>query len=494
MSLTPASRRRARRTGIAAAVTAASLFSGLGASMAQAAPAAARPGATHPSDTDRPDLVAALSGYTNVWQSSGVNDLHGTVKNARVLRWDDMLVSWINQHATAGQQFRALQNSAYTGADGSGYDQSITIADGLGQTLGRYYAEGRISGKLPLTTALINSETGTTGAYVSTGTAKATFSHPRPYLAPSPTSPVVAGDDQACAPSKINASSQTPIRIGMPWADKQGRLRITRVAPTVDTTHAFAAGDVKLDPGYGTPGLCTGGSFPSGHTTTAYQAGLTLATLLPQLAPSILARTSEAGTNRLVLGVHYPLDIIGGRIDGEAALAARWSDPSFRAQVLEPARKELVNYLQLRCGAKLSVCIAHDRPYVDNPFAGHRVPGGSAQIVTNRVSAVRVYTERLGYGFAPVGSTRLAPSVPTDAAALLRTTFPTLTDAQRMAVLAQTETRSGNPLDTTASHRNGTAPASWQRLNLAAAMSATVVVRHGQARVVAVGGQPRVVR
>lgn len=489
MTLITASRRRARRTGLAATITAVSLVSGLGASMAQAAPAT-----TYPSDSTRPDLVAALSGYTNLWQPSGLNDLHGTVKNARVLRWDDRMVSWINQNATAKQQFRALQNSAYTSADGSGYDQSITIADGLGQNLGRYYAEGRISGKLPLVTALINSETGTAGAYVSTGTAKATFSHPRPYLAPSATSPTVAGDEAACAPSKINASSQTPIRLGMPWAGKDGRLRITRVPATVDTTHAFSTSDVKLDPGYGSQGLCTGGSFPSGHTTTAYQAGLTLATLLPQLAPSILARTSEAGTNRLVLGVHYPLDIIGGRIDGEAALASRWSDPVFRTQVLEPARRELVNYLQLRCGATLSVCIAHDRPYVDNPFGGRRVPGGTAQIVTNRASAVRVYTERLGYGFAPVFSTRLAPSVPANAAALLRTTFPSLTDAQRTAVLAQTETRSGNPLDTTRSHLRGTAPASWQRLNLAAAMTATVVVRHGHAQVVAVGGQPRVLR
>lgn len=471
--------------GLFAAATAVALLASSAATSAQAV--------TYTSDT-RPDLVPALSGYTDLWQPSGLNDLHGTVKDAATLQWNDRLASWINQHATANQKFRALQNAAYLASDGSGYDQSITIADGLGKNLGAIYAQGRIDGSLPKTTALINSSTGTTGAYVSTGTAKATFSYPRPYLPGSASATAVSGDDAACAPDVVNGSSVTPIRKGKSWASADGTLKITRVPDATDTTHAFATTDVVLSAGYGTKGICTGGAFPSGHTTTAYQAGITLATLLPELAPQILARASEAGNNRVVLGVHYPLDIIGGRMNGEIALASRWSDASFRTDVLEPARAELVSYLESKCGNTLARCIASDTPYTDNPYGGARIPGGTDQIVTNRKSAVKVYTERLSYGFAPTSSTRQSASVPDGAESLLLTTFPTLTDAQRRSVLAQTEIRSGNPLDTTSTSRHGTAPGSWQRLNLAAAMSATVLVsRDGRVRVLGTGGPAKVI-
>ena len=477
------------RRGRALAATAATLalLASTGLTNAQAA-------TSYPSDTAKPDLMPALSGYSDLWQSSGLNDLHGTVKNSTVLQWNDRVTSWINQHATAKQQFRALQNSNYLASDGSGYDQSISIADGLGKKLGALYAQGRIEKKLPLVAALINSSTGATGAYVSTGAAKAAFSYPRPYLNGDPAAAAVTGDADGCAPSKVNSSSLVAIRKGKAWADAKGNLRITRVPAATDTTHAFAAGDVVMDPGYGSVGLCTGGGYPSGHTTTAYEAGITLATLLPELAPEILTRASEAGNNRIVLGVHYALDIVGGRINGELALAARWSDKAFRTGVLEPARAELVSYLQSRCGAKLAVCIARDKAYADNPYGGAKVPGGTSQMVTNRRSAVKVYTERLGYGFAPVRSTRQSASVPATASSLLLSTFPKLTAKQRRAVLAQTEIASGHPLDTTWSSRHGTAPGSWQRLNLAAAMSATVrVYRDGHVKVLSTGGQPKLI-
>jgi membrane-associated phospholipid phosphatase len=61
-------------------------------------------------------------------------------------------------------------------------------------------------------------------------------------------------------------------------------------------------------------GLRTNGSFPSGHTNHGYAQGTVLATLLPELAPQILARASEYGDNRLVTGFHYPLDVMGGRM------------------------------------------------------------------------------------------------------------------------------------------------------------------------------------
>jgi membrane-associated phospholipid phosphatase len=444
----------------------------------------------YPSDSAKPDLVSLLNGYDQYWKSSGTNDLHGTVLDAATLAKNDQLTSWINQNATKAQQLKALQDSEYQNATNTAYDQSSTVSQGLGDALEKIYVDGRNAGKLPLTSALINSSNGTAGAYVSTGDAKAHYSYPRPYLPGTTTATLPATDDQTnCAPTKVNATSLAANRAGKAWADASGTLTITRVPAVTDTTHEFSPNDVVLDAGYGTVGICTGGSYPSGHTTTAYEAGITLATLVPELAPELLARASEAGNDRIVLGVHYPLDIMGGRIDGEAALAARWSDTQYRTEVLEPARAELVSYLQQQCGDTLANCIAAEKAYTDDPYGGKAIPGGTAQIVTDRASAASVYRERMTYGFAQTGTTGLAASVPTGASNLLLTAFPTLTDAQRTSVLAQTEIASGYPLD-----QSGTASGSWERLDLAAATSATVAVSaDGTAKVLSTGGTARVV-
>ena len=446
--------------------------------------------ATYPSDTTAPDLVPLLSGYDALWTSSGANDLHGTVDDAATLAKNDELAVWINNNATAAEQFKAMQDSEYQTADNTAYDQSVTISDALGSLLGKLYVQGRNDGSLPLTSALVNATNGTSGAYVSTGTAKAHYSYPRPYLPSDASAAPVAGDAAGCAPSLENASSLQANRVGKAYADAQGNLTIKRVPDVTDTTKQFSSSNVALSAGYGTTGICTGGSFPSGHTTTAYQAGITLATLLPELAPEILARASEAGNDRIVLGVHYPIDIMGGRIDGEAALAARWSDTAYRQGVLEPARQELLSYLQAKTGESLDAAIAGETAYQSNPYGGKAMPGGTAQIVTDRSSAVKVYTERMTYGFdQAAGKAGQPASVPAGADNLLLTAFPTLTDAQRTSILAQTEIASGYPLDGT-----GTAAGSWERLNLAAATSATVhLAANGAVQVMSTGGTASVV-
>ncbi len=473
--------RRARLLGAASVVAVAAVL------VAGALAAVTQP--RFPSDGSKPDPVALLAGYDSIWLSDGADDLHGTVRDPAVLRHDDRLAVWINRNATAAERFLALQDSEYQNAQGTAYDQSITVSTGMGAVLGKAYVKGMESGALPLTKALINSSNGTSGAYLGSGAAKAAFSHPRPYLPSDADAAPVAGDSPGCAPARANASSQRGIRSGAPWADDRGDLLIARVPPVTDTTHQFSPNDVALDAAYGSTGLCLGGSFPSGHTMTAYQAGLTLATLLPELGPEILARASENGNNRIVLGVHYPLDVMGGRIAGEAALAARWSDAAYRAEVLQPARAELLAYLRKATGHSLAWAIRYQSPYRSDPYGGRSIPGGSAQRVVNRASAVEVFGERLTYGFPQSGPRGRPPSVPAGASNLLLTTFPTLTDAQRRSVLAQTEIPSGYPLD-----RSDAAGGSWQRLDLAAAMSATVVVAGDTVRVTATGGVARVIR
>jgi len=59
-------------------------------------------------------------------------------------------------------------------------------------------------------------------------------------------------------------------------------------------------------------------SFPSGHTTSAFSTATTLSLMYPKWYVIVPAFTwaSAVGYSRMHLGMHYPLDIIGGIIVG----------------------------------------------------------------------------------------------------------------------------------------------------------------------------------
>lgn len=84
---------------------------------------------SYPSDSDKPNLTTLLEGMNQLWESTGSNNLHGTVKNAAVLAHNDELAVWINNHATHAQQLKALQDANYTTYQ--------VASDGLGKRLAR---------------------------------------------------------------------------------------------------------------------------------------------------------------------------------------------------------------------------------------------------------------------------------------------------------------------------------------------------------------------
>ncbi len=57
-------------------------------------------------------------------------------------------------------------------------------------------------------------------------------------------------------------------------------------------------------------------SFPSGHTLHAVVFGLVAVNYYPQLAYIILPFTSMIGLSRVVLGLHYPSDVLAGALIG----------------------------------------------------------------------------------------------------------------------------------------------------------------------------------
>jgi subtilase-type serine protease len=131
-------------------------------------------------------------------------------------------------------------------------------------------------------------------------------------------------------------------------------------------------------------GLTTNPSFPSGHTTYAYTDSILLGMLTPELYQSSLSRGSQFANSRIVLGVHYPLDIIASRSLASYDVAQAFTNPLYinNAATTGPlsgsagtainlpslftsAAPELSSYLSAGCGASVASCAASQ----SNPYA-----------------------------------------------------------------------------------------------------------------------------
>ncbi len=430
----------------------------VGATVLTAAPALA---ADTPPGPDRTGLVSEFYEWWTPGAYDATDDstklataFRGDVTDAgaAVLAHNDEGVQGINHAGVADptQSLRALEDADMIWTE--------TLGDSLGPVLSGYFLDGVSAGELPLTTSVI--ETGEGNA--TTGTAKTDFNFPRPFLQTADKDRGGFGDRSRNGENDLKGLDP---QLDIARIPDQG-ARPDNGKPHSAGYDGFAGVGDK-----GVSGLNQ--AFPSGHTTYAYGISLQLAELLPELAPEIITRGSEAGNNRIVLGVHYPLDIIGGRIEGHVNTATQLADGDYIDSTLTPAREELVGYLEGRCdadghGVTLAECIedtgANDAGGYTNAFTDPV----STSPVTDRASALTAYEARMTYGFDRTSAGGQAARVPANAEKLLVTAFPELTDAQRRAVLAATEIDSGFPLDASSD--------GWARINLPAALSARVTV------------------
>ena len=409
----------------------------------------------------KPNITSLLGEYYNWWTPKKVvnntpqgDAFRGKVTDAgkSVLGQNDKTVVAINNKAAADT---TKVDGTYTQAERAALDASDGDAlriykDAFGPIIGQYVAEGVAQGELPKTSDLVFSKSSkdSFAGFVGTGSAKKDFNYPRPYF------------------NKENEGVDRTIG---------GDTDLNGLSPTLDIKRipminidGQEYGEDYTD--YQEPSQ----SFPSGHTTKTYNRGLGLATLLPELGPELVARAAEGGNNRVVLGVHYPLDIMGGHIAGQYGVATAVSDEKI-AQEGAAARAELVDYLTAQCkadnhGDTLDACITNTGANAANGYRNDFTDEVSTKPVTDRASALAAYKARMTYGFQATGTTGQAPVVPDSAVRMLDNVaaFKSLDSAQKKAVLAATEGDSGYPLDASSQ--------GWARVNLAAAYSAKVTL------------------
>ncbi|TXM64754.1 autotransporter outer membrane beta-barrel domain-containing protein [Methylobacterium sp. WL12] len=181
-------------------------------------------------------------------------------------------------------------------------------------------------------------------------------------------------------------------------------------------------------------GIATNPSFPSGHTQYAYTDGYLLAMLVPQQYQNMLLRASDYGNSRIVLGVHYPLDIIASRAFSAYDLAQAFTNPAYVNNaattgtainvpgLFTKAAAELQAYEAAQCGNTVAACAASAANTVNNPY----LPSAANQAL---------YQARLTYGLPTLtfaqAPREAAPANGPDASILLAPLYGGSTAAAR---------------------------------------------------------------
>jgi PAP2 superfamily len=268
---------------------------------------------------------------------------------------------------------------------------------------------------------------------------------------------------------------------GTPGADKYGDSRPFQTEPTIlpivgPDYFNVPAGNEVYNRGP-IMNLTDSPSFPSGHTTYGYMGSLLLAVLVPDRYQEMVVRAAEYGNDRIIIGAHYAMDVIGGRTIAaydlahllandpaymnrplkNVAMITATSEPQvpatigdFRAAVAN-ARADVTKALEAGCGETVAVCARQDTGRFNAPAMNE---------------AFYASTQTYGLGTAHPETADKAEDVATlapEAGYLLTLAFPKLSLEEANRILTETEGPGGGFLD------DGSAFGVYSRLNLYAA-------------------------
>ena len=206
-------------------------------------------------------------------------------------------------------------------------------------------------------------------------------------------------------------------------------------------------------------------SFPSGHTAYGYTEAVLLAVLVPERYQQEVTRAAEYGNDRIILGAHYAMDVIGGRTLALYDLAHLLAnDPLYVGQTrrhastigdyaaaVASARRTMTTILEAGCEDTVAACAAKDSGRFRNAAVNE------AFVEATLTYGLPVVNAATADGREDIS--RLAP----EAGHLLTAAFPFLTLDRADTLLTSTEGPGGGFLD------NGSGFGVYSRLNLAAA-------------------------
>ncbi|MFP7254863.1 phosphatase PAP2 family protein [Terribacillus goriensis] len=184
------------------------------------------------------------------------------------------------------------------------------------------------------------------------------------------------------------------------------------------------------------------GAFPSGHTSAAYLSSFGFAYATPERYAEFLTRAAQLGENRIVTGMHSPLDVIGGRIQSTAMTAYAYNLDQ-NQDVMDKAYNNAGEVFGELADAKgMSLYEYAHTVTEDYTFES----AYDEQKWEDHDANKAFYREKLTYGLPQNGVKGLDPVVPKGAEVLLETRQPYLSDEQRREVLYTTEIESGYPV------------------------------------------------
>jgi autotransporter-associated beta strand protein len=382
--------------------------------------------------------LALLSGYSLLWTTGATwNTGAPTTFGAPVLRANEDTVVDVTVDRTAAQEesayFTDRRNQSYTAINGLGaLAEAYRVAAGATTTINTVEVDANIAkyndvgtGGGVTTSSTVGNIVALVitlrGNYSSTTPAKNYFDSPRPWR---------VNDDFLVVPLGTESTGYYTTDLSDGTPNYAAGLTYFPLYETHDVVPPVLMAVRSTTP-------ASDGGFVSGHTNAGYLASFAMGYAMPAYLQSLLVNGSQIGQDRLVAGMHSPLDVIGGRMLSTALAASILSDPA-------NAALKAAAYTQGQ-----AFLAANGTTVQPLDAAAHR-------------KDKQLYRFRMTYGLPATGPCDVPAVVPKGAEVLLETRQPYLEAAQRREVLRTTAIDSGHVV---ADDAEG-----WGRLDLYAAV------------------------
>ncbi len=380
-----------------------------------------------------------------------------------------------------GQQLQALRDAFITGGNAAG------LADGLGTTLASAYQakatysaaqaftslSARVANFIAYTNETTASDSNSAKYFFANGTVdgkQPVSEAARAILAAVGGATDFIGKAYGFPAGSVGAG---PYGNARPFQVEPGLARFTGLdylgKPSSSAAHLSGPDQ----------NLTASPAFPSGHTTYGFAEAVLLGLMVPERFPQEIARAAEYGNDRIILGAHYAIDVIGGRSLALYDIAHLLANdtvyigrPKARAtvitdyrQALDAARTDARAVLAAGCGQAVSACARMDSGRFSNQADNDK------SYAATQTYGLPVVHQRMAGAVEDVG--KVAP----EAGYLLVAAFPNLTLAQADDILTGTEGPGGGFLD------DGSPFGLYSRINLyAAAKKAAALAGYGDSR------------